>query len=113
MPIYEYLCRNCGQRTSVLTRSISQQVDPTCEHCGGRDLQRLVSSFGVARSVKDVHEASGPPPRFPNLDYYRDPRNIGRNVEEAFQRFGVEMPDSVRESIAAAREGEVPKEVQL
>jgi hypothetical protein len=42
-------------------------------------------------------------------DFYSDPRNIGRNVEESFSRFGVEMPNSVRESIDAARQGEMPK----
>ena len=43
------------------------------------------------------------------MDYYRDPRNIGRNVEESFSRYGVDIPKPVRESIDAAREGHLPQ----
>jgi len=47
------------------------------------------------------------------MDYYRDPRNIGRNVEESFSRYGVEIPKSVRESIDAARDGHLPQGIDI
>ena len=47
------------------------------------------------------------------MDYYRDPRNTGRNVEESFSRHGVELPQSVRETIDAARDGQVPKGIDI
>jgi hypothetical protein len=47
------------------------------------------------------------------MDYYRDPRNIGRNVEESFSHHGVELPQSVRETIDAARDGQVPKGIDI
>lgn len=42
-------------------------------------------------------------------EYYKDPRNIGRWAEKRFQDMGMEMPDNVKETIQAAREGELPK----
>lgn len=42
MPLYEYECRACGQRTEVLQR-LSAPPLTTCENCGG-ELKKLISS---------------------------------------------------------------------
>lgn len=46
---------------------------------------------------------------YPSLDYYKDPRNIGRWAEKRFKDMGIEMPDEIRQKIQAAREGELPE----
>ena len=69
-----------------------------------------MSSFAMAKTVQSVHEQF-PTAGGPNKDYYSDPRNIGRHVEETFQKRGMEVPPSVRETIDAARSGEMPKGV--
>ncbi len=50
MPIYEYLCRDCGKRSTILVRSVSSASDPRCQFCGGANLQKLVSRVAVLRS---------------------------------------------------------------
>jgi putative FmdB family regulatory protein len=50
MPIYEYRCRGCGRKVSVLTLRVSEAVDATCDRCGSRDLTRLMSRFAMPRS---------------------------------------------------------------
>ena len=111
MPIYEYRCDACGEVSSFFTRSIASPLEPACSHCGSGDMTRRMSRFATAKTVQSVHEAhplpSGPAP----ADYYSDPRNIGRHVEEQFSRHGVEMPQTVRDSIDAARQGELPQGV--
>ena len=42
MPIYEYLCVACGQRTETLQR-VDDPPPPGCPHCGG-ELKRLLSA---------------------------------------------------------------------
>ena len=68
-----------------------------------------MSSFAMGKTTQSVHNgfpsASGPA----SPDYYSDPRNIGRHLEAGFERYGMEMPKGVRDSIDAAREGELPK----
>ena len=67
----------------------------------------------TTKSLQSIHEQYGPPPGTPSLDYYQDPRNVGRHVEEAFQKHGVDMPQSVRDSIDSARDGQMPKGLDL
>ncbi len=115
MPIYEYLCAACEKKSSFFTRSINVSLDPMCSHCRSTDMQRTISSFAYHKSLKTVHEESGPPrgPGVPSLDYYKDPRNVGRHVEESFRKYGVEMPLSVRDTIDAARDGRLPEGLDL
>lgn len=114
MPIYEYRCQACQRTSSFFTRSISSPLEPVCPHCDGSDMTRAVSSFAYHRSFKTIHEDYGPPPEGASpLDYYKDPRNIGRRVEDSFQKYGVEMPESVRDNIDAAREGKLPEGLDL
>ena len=113
MPIYEFICSDCGRGSSFLTRSVSSPLDPVCRSCGSANLQRAISSFAVRKTVKQVHDQYGPTPRNPDMSYYEDHRNIGRNVEEAFQRYDMTMPSGVQETIDAAREGALPGDLDL
>ena len=70
-------------------------------------MQRRMSSFAMGKTGTSVNKASS------QLDYYSDPRKIGRTVEESFSRHGVEMPQQVRETIDAARQGNVPKGLDI
>ena len=113
MPIYEFVCNICGRKSSFFTRSVHASLGPVCSACGSMDLQRAFFVFAYHRSAKDAHEAYGPPPKYSDMNYYKDPRNIGRNVEETFQQWNIEMPDNVRDTIDAAREGTLPEGVDL
>ena len=50
MPIYEYRCRQCGQRQSRLVYSWTPAGSLACAHCASPDLARLVSGFSFHRS---------------------------------------------------------------
>ncbi|MBM4141264.1 MAG: zinc ribbon domain-containing protein [Nitrospira sp.] len=34
MPIYEYICKNCNHRFSVLQKAVSTEKDTMCPKCG-------------------------------------------------------------------------------
>ncbi|MGQ0643681.1 MAG: FmdB family zinc ribbon protein [Gemmatimonadaceae bacterium] len=43
LPIYEYVCLACEHRFEALVRSATSDA-PQCESCGGRDIERLIST---------------------------------------------------------------------
>ncbi len=113
MPIYEFLCADCGRKSSFLTRSVNSPLEPVCRACSSSRMQRAVSSFAIGKTTQQVHDKTGRAPTYPDGDFYEDPRNIGRNVEETFQKNDMLRLDSIREAIHAAREGRPPVGLDL
>jgi putative FmdB family regulatory protein len=106
MPIYEYTCGACNKKLTVLLRMAA--AEPLCPVCGGSSLTRIISSFAVHRSVNTIYEDSGTPGGAISDDYYKDPRNIGRQLETRLRESNVDMPPEIRRSIDEAREGNLP-----
>jgi putative FmdB family regulatory protein len=55
MPLYEYRCKDCRRKVSVLVRGFSGAGEVTCNFCGGRDLTRLFSTFATVRTDQDIY----------------------------------------------------------
>tara|TARA_Y100000590_G_scaffold341459_1_gene389601 strand:+ start:1290 stop:1646 length:357 start_codon:yes stop_codon:yes gene_type:complete len=108
MPIYEYTCNECGKLSSKFYKVIPEKEPEgqTCAHCGSAEVSKDLPKISYIRSQSTRHESSGDPDA-PGPDYWRDPSNIGRWAEKRLEENGVEMPESVREMIGQAREGEV------
>jgi len=45
MPIYEYICRDCGQPFEKMVRLSETQTSPTCPSCGSPDTRKQLSTF--------------------------------------------------------------------
>jgi len=41
MPIYEYLCKNCGKKVEILHKSLEEKA--VCPECGSEKLEKLIS----------------------------------------------------------------------
>ncbi len=50
MPIYEYLCEDCGGKSQFLTLAVGAALDLKCPKCGGTKLRKLVSRVAILRS---------------------------------------------------------------
>ena len=112
MPIYEYRCGACDKITEVFHRSLERAVVPSCEECGGVEMERAVSRFATPKTEAQVLEQYGSPGPGAGPDAYRDPRQIGRWAEERFEQMGVDMPAEAKQMIDAARDGELPAPVK-
>lgn len=42
MPLFEYLCKDCGKSSEILLFSSGEE--PVCPNCGGKDLKKLLSA---------------------------------------------------------------------
>ena len=55
MPLFDFVCRNCDHEFETLVRSQDTEP-PTCPACGGRDLEKQLSTFAV--DTADQRQAS-------------------------------------------------------
>jgi len=53
MPIYEFICHACGHRFETLVR-LGREKDVCCATCGGRDVRKLFSSFGIGGGASRI-----------------------------------------------------------
>jgi len=58
MPIYEYCCAECGERFEVFVRSPASDSRPVCPKCGGVEVKKAVSLFGVSGKGSEASPAS-------------------------------------------------------
>jgi len=56
MPIFEYLCKDCGQPFERIVPRYDSHVD--CMHCNSANVEKQLSVFAVASSSSTT-EASG------------------------------------------------------
>lgn len=47
MPLYEYLCRKCGQRFDLLRKMRDADRDLECPECQSDEIERLLSTFAA------------------------------------------------------------------
>ncbi|GBD29113.1 hypothetical protein HRbin32_00198 [bacterium HR32] len=51
MPLYEYVCRDCGQQFERLS-TYAEADSVACERCGSPQVRRLVSLVAAPRPVQ-------------------------------------------------------------
>ena len=62
MPLYEYACNDCHQKSSFLVRSFTQELTPVCCKCGSGNMRRLISRVAYKRSsISHLEEHPGVP----------------------------------------------------
>lgn len=109
MPIYEYRCRKCGKRFSVLTLRIGEKARPTCDRCGSRSAQRLLSRFAMPKSEEARLDGLSDPGALAGLDE-NDPKSVARWMrkmgKEAGEEFGGEDFDEMVDELESGGDGE-------
>jgi putative FmdB family regulatory protein len=53
MPLYEYVCNDCGERVTILSKSYDQPAAPRCPVCDGENLKRLLSRVAITREEQE------------------------------------------------------------
>jgi putative FmdB family regulatory protein len=109
MPIYEYRCADCGQKTTIITLAVKETVDPICSHCGGRALTKLVSRVCVGRSEESRLESLADPSSLAGLDE-NDPKSVARWMKKMGQEMGEEAGEDIDEDVDKAMEDAASEE---
>ena len=98
MPIYEYRCTACRRKVTVLTLRASETVDPVCEHCGSRDLTRLMSRFAMVRSEESRLDDLADPSSLDGIDE-NDPKSMARWMRKMGKELGEDAGEDFDEMI--------------
>jgi len=71
MPIYEYACGDCRRTHSLLILNIHNPPPLRCPHCGGGQLDRLLSRFARLRTDERPDQLTDPshPSEFDEEDF--------------------------------------------
>jgi putative FmdB family regulatory protein len=96
MPIYEYRCTACRRKVTVLTMRVSEAVDPVCEHCGSRDLTRLLSRFAMVRSEDARLDDLTSDAALGDVDE-SDPKSMARWMKKMGNELGEDLGDDFDE----------------
>ena len=98
MPIYEYRCAACRRKVTILTLRASEVVEPKCEHCGSRDLTRLMSRFAMVRSEESRLDDLADPSSLEGLDE-NDPKSMARWMRKMGKELGEDAGDDFDEMV--------------
>ena len=92
MPIYEYQCRHCRKRSTVLVLKTPHPASATCQHCGSTELDRLLSRFAAPKSEEARLESLADPQSLSGLDE-NDPRSVARFMRKMGEEMGEDVGD--------------------
>ena len=98
MPIYEYRCGGCGKKTTAIVMNRARVDEVRCRHCGGDDLERLISRFATPKSEEARMEALADPASFAGVDE-NDPASVGRWMKKMGSEMGEDFGDEVDEAM--------------
>ena len=98
MPIYEFRCGGCRRKVTVLTLRVSETVDPVCEHCGSRNLTRLMSRFSTVKSEDARLDGLTDDSALSGLDE-QDPKSMARWMRKMGQELGEDAGDDFDEMV--------------
>ncbi len=94
MPIYEYLCRTCGKRCSILILNLRNPPPAGCRHCGSSQVDRLLSRFAAPKSEAARLEALTDPDNLGACDE-NDPHSTARFMKNMGEAMGQDVGDDM------------------
>ena len=59
MPIYEYICKDCGRRFEALQRFGEDAEGLACPACGAKELEKAISAPAPARIEAGRSDGAG------------------------------------------------------
>src|SRR5438477_12906169 len=105
MPSYEYRCMSCKRKVTVLTLRVSETVEPRCDHCGSRELTRLMSRFAMVRSEDSRLDDLADPSSLSGLDE-NDPKSMARWMRKMGKELGEDTGDDFDEMVDELEAGD-------
>lgn len=104
MPLYEYLCRECRKRSTLLILNLANPTSPACKQCGSRSVDRLLSRFSAPKSETDRLASLSDSDSLDGLDE-QDPESISRFMKQMGDELGEDTEKEVVAMLDSAENG--------
>ncbi len=105
MPIYEFLCQDCGRKMSALVLSRARIAEVRCRRCGSANLEKLVSRFATVKSEEARLESLADPSSMGDVDE-NDPQSVARWMKKMGKEMGEDFGEDVDQAIEEDVTGE-------
>jgi len=50
MPVYSYICKDCGEKFDLLVGVTAEKAELKCRKCGSKKIEKALASFGIGTS---------------------------------------------------------------
>ena len=47
MPVFTYICKNCGNKFDLLIGVTAEKAELKCQKCGSKNIEKALASFGI------------------------------------------------------------------
>ncbi len=105
MPIYEYLCQDCGKVSSFIVLNIQNPYHPHCKRCQSGKMTKLISRVARVRSEESRLESLADPSKLGDLDE-NDPASMARWMKRMGKEMGEDMGEDFDAVVDEVMEGE-------
>lgn len=108
MPLYEFVCANCGRKFSDLVGMTSDSAPTACPSCDSTDVKRLVSRVGKFRTEEQRLDAlTERVEGMAEPDSYDEMRSV---IREAGSAMDEDLADDMEEMFESDVESASPEE---
>jgi len=105
MPIYEYLCRDCGKVSSYIVMNIRETFHAKCKRCQGTKMTKLISRVARVRSEESRLESLADPSKLGDINE-NDPASMARWMKRMGKELGEDLGEDFDAMVDEAMEEE-------
>jgi len=105
VPIYEYRCRDCRKRSTLLVLSLAHSTPPSCKLCGSQSLDRLMSGFSSPKSEEARLASLSDSGDLDGLDEH-DPESVSHFMKQMGDELGEDAGKEVEAMMDSAGDGD-------
>ena len=109
MPLYEYRCLDCHNRSTILVLSLTNHAPATCSHCLSPRVERLLSRFASPKSEAARLETLAEPDNLAGLDE-NDPQSMARFMKKMGDEMGADLGNDLSDSMETEEAGPLEME---
>jgi putative FmdB family regulatory protein len=102
MPIYEYICNQCGKHLNFLVLN-RDTFTPVCNKCQSTDVRKIMSKFRAVESEESRMDRIADPGKWGDLDE-NDPKSMVKFMKKMGKEMGDEMGEDYDQMIQEAEE---------